>query len=294
LHEFAPDIVHAGPVQRSALLTASAGFSPLVTMSWGSDILMDARGGLGRLAARYTLARTSVFVCDCQAVRQAGIALGVPANRVVVFPWGVDLQRFSPGDGSALRRTLGWEDAFVLLSTRSWERLYGVDTLVEGFIQAARREPGLRLLLLGGGSLEPRVRARLASAGLSQRVHFAGTVPLEELAACYRAADLYVSASRSDGSSVSLLEAMACGLPALVSDISGNREWVAEENGWWFLAGEAGSLAGAILAARAAGTGLTERGRRGRAIVEARADWKRNFPRLLEAYQMALDRGRAR
>jgi len=295
LHEFAPDVVHAGPVQSSALLTAASGFSPLVTMSWGSDILRDARGGLGRLAASYTLARTSVFVCDCQAVSQAGIALGASADRVVVFPWGVDLHRFSPGDGSTLRRSLGWEGAFVLLSTRSWERLYGVDTLVEGFVQAARRDATLRLLMLSGGSLEPHVRARLAETGLADRVHFAGTVTLEDLPACYRAADLYVSASRSDGSSVSLLEAMACGLPALVSDIPGNREWVAPtENGWWFRSGDAGSLTDAILATRAAGAGLQARGKRSRAIAEARADWGRNSPRLLEAYRMALDRGRAR
>ncbi len=295
LHDFAPDVVHAGPVQRSALLTASAGFSPLVTMSWGSDILRDARGGLGRLAARYALARTSVFVCDCQAVREAGIALGAPAERIVVFPWGVDLQRFSPGDGSALRQSLGWEDAFVLLSTRAWERLYGIDTLVEGFIRAARCEPALRLLLLGSGSLEPSLRERLGATRLTERVHFAGTVALEGLPAFYRAADLYVSASHSDGSSISLLEAMACGLPALVSDIAGNREWVSPEaNGWWFRTGDAGSLTEAVLAARVAGTGAQERGKRGRAIAEARADWKRNFPLLVEAYQMALDRGRSR
>jgi L-malate glycosyltransferase len=295
LDEFAPDVVHAGPVQRGGLLAAWAGFTPLVTMSWGSDILLDARGGPGRLAARFTLARTSAFVCDCQAVRAAGIALGAPADRVVVFPWGVDLQRFSPGDGSALRRRLGWQGAFVLLSTRAWERLYGLETLVEGFLAAARRDEALRLLILSGGSLEPRVRARVAEAGMEDRVHFAGTVALEDLPACYRAADLYVSASRSDGSSVSLLEAMACGLPALVSDIAGNREWVTpEENGWWFRTGDAGSLAETILAARGAQASLPERGRCGRAIVEARADWDRNFPRLLEAYRMAIDTGRGR
>lgn len=294
LDEFSPDVVHAGPVQRGGLLAAWAGFRPLVTMSWGSDILWDARRGINRLAARYALARTSVFVCDCQAVRQAGIALGAPARRVVVFPWGVDLRRFSPGDGLALRRSLGWEEAFLLLSTRAWERLYGVDTLVEGFVQAARQDGTLRLLLLGQGSLGPWIRGRLLEAGMAERVHFAGRVELEELPGFYRAADLYVSASRSDGSSVSLLEAMACGVPALVSDIAGNREWVTpEENGWWFRTGHAEALARAILGARPTQADLPEHGRRSRMIAETRADWDRNFPLLLEAYQMAIEQGRA-
>jgi L-malate glycosyltransferase len=295
LDEFSPDVVHAGPVQQGGLLAAWAGSEPLVTMSWGSDLLWDARYGSGRLAARYTLARTSAFVCDCQAVCRAAIALGTPAGRVVVFPWGVDLRHFSPGDGSTLRQSLGWTDAFVLLSTRAWESLYGLDTLVEGFIQAARQDDALRLLMLGRGSLESQIRGRLREAKVADRVHFAGRVELEDLPGFYRAADLYVSASRSDGSSVSLLEAMACGLPALVSDIAGNREWVTpSENGWWFRAGEAGALAEAIHGARVSQVGLREQGRHSRAIAEARADWDRNFPLLLDAYQMAMEQGRPR
>jgi len=295
LDAFAPDVVHAGPVQQGGLLAAWADCAPLVTMSWGSDILRDARHGLGRLTARYTLARTSAFVCDCQAVRDEGIALGAPVGRVVVFPWGVDLRHFSPGDGSALRRDLGWEDAFVLLSTRAWEPLYGIDTLTEGFVQAARQDHALRLLMLGHGSLESRIRSRLMEAGMAERVHFAGRVELEGLPACYRAADLYVSASRSDGSSVSLLEGMACGLPALVSDIPGNREWVTpRENGWRFRTGDTDALAEAIRGARKQEAGLAELGRRGRAIAETRADWDRNFPLLLDAYRMAIEQGRRR
>ncbi|MBM3122889.1 MAG: glycosyltransferase, partial [Chloroflexi bacterium] len=72
LDGFRPDVVHAGPVQDCALLAATAGAGPLVTMSWGSDILMGARRGWGQWAARRALARTAAFVCDCQAVRAAG------------------------------------------------------------------------------------------------------------------------------------------------------------------------------------------------------------------------------
>jgi len=295
LEAFGPQVVHAGPVQDCALLAAWAGANPLVTMSWGSDILTGARQGLGRLAARFVLSRTTVFVCDCQAVRQAGLALGAPAERVVVFPWGVDLKHFCPGDGSALRRRLGWGDAFVLLSTRSWEPAYGVETLVAGFVRLAAQVPSLRLMILGSGSQGPRLRELLTRAGLLERVHFAGSVALEDLPPYYCAADLYLTASRSDGSSVSLLEAMACGLPAVVSDTPGNREWVSpEENGWWFAPGDARALTDVLGSAIEARDRLPGMGRCARAIAEARADWDRNFPRLLEAYRMAADAGGAR
>ncbi len=288
LKRLKPDVVHAGPVQRSAFLTALTGYQPLVTMSWGSDMLLEARRGLGRKLAAYTLRRTQVFVCDCQAVRRRAIELGMEADAIIVFPWGVDLDHFTPGSSPELRRELGWETQFVFLSTRAWEPLYRVDQIVQAFLRAAAVEPNLRLLLLGDGSMAPELRHLIASAGASDRIHIAGQVGYDELPRYYRAADVYVSASRSDGSSVSLMEALACGLPALVSDIPGNREWVEPgANGWWFAGGDAPDLEQKMLAAHAARERLAAFGQGARQVAEDRADWTRNFPRLMDAYDLA-------
>jgi glycosyltransferase involved in cell wall biosynthesis len=289
LADLRPDIVHAGPVPRCALATALAGYRPLVSMSWGSDLLTETRRGLTRLAARFTLARSEVLVCDCQAVRRAARRLGMADQRIVVFPWGVDLSHFSPGRADDLRSRLGWERAFVLLSARAWEPIYGLEILVDGFVQAARVDRDLRLLVLGDGGLRPQIMGRLGEAALLERVHFAGRVAYTDLPTYYRAADVYISASRSDGSSVSLLESMACGRPSIVSDIAGNREWIEPgATGWWFGDGSGKSLAGAIAEARRSEKALPDLGWRARKVVEERADWERNFPRLLDAYDMAV------
>ena len=244
----APDVIHAGPIQITALRTALAGFHPLVSMSWGSDILLGARKGFGRWAARYTLARSDVFVCDCEAVRELAMRMGMPGERIVVFPWGVDLDHFSPRKENHLRLLLGWQDCFVVLSTRAWERLTGVDVLVEGFLRAAKSEPRLRLLLLGTGSLRSSICRRIQENGMTDRVYIPGQVQYSDLPMYYRSADLYLSASTSDGSSVSLMEALSCGCPALVSDIPGNREWVEpERHGWWFEIGKIGDLTNRLL-----------------------------------------------
>jgi glycosyltransferase involved in cell wall biosynthesis len=124
-------------------------------------------------------------------------------------------------------------------------------------------------------------------------------VKFAKLPRYYQMADLYVSASHSDGSSISLLEAMACGSPVLVSDIPGNREWVPPlppggieggQVGWLFPDGDADALAQAILHAVEQRHHLPEMGRRARALAEQRADWKQNFPRLFKAYELALSR----
>ena len=289
LGEIQPDVVHAGPVQKSAFLTALAGYQPLVTMSWGSDLLMDAQRGVGRCAARYALSRSAILVCDCKAVRDVAVNLGMPEDRVIIFPWGVDLNHFNPDKSADVRKVLGWEDNFVLISTRAWEPLYGVDVLTDGFIDAARIDANLRLLLLGAGSLESVIRSKLENAGILDRVHFAGQVSYDVLPNHYCSADLYISASYSDGSSISLLEAMACGVPALVSDIPGNREWVTpEKEGWWFITGDPKSLSRGILMSVRNQKALYEMAGAARQITEKRANWQENFTSLLDAYSLAV------
>ena len=115
-----------------------------------------------------------------------------------------------------------------------------------------------------------------------------GQVDPAVLPAIYCAADLFVSPSHSDGSSVSLLEAMACGRPVLVSDIPSNKEWVAPgETGDLFIDGDPQSLSDKILAL-ASDPDLEDYGCRARALAERRANWDENFQKLLMAYQMAL------
>lgn len=286
-----PDLIHAGPIQNGAYLVAQTNWHPLVSMSWGSDLLVDAQNGEDRYKAKYALGASDVLLCDCQTVRKRAIQLGMPADRIVVFPWGVDLEHFSPGRNSKLREHLGWQDTFVVLSTRSWEPLYGVDLIVTAFIEASNGDPSLRLLMLGDGSQRAELLGRFRQAGMSEQIHAPGTVEPEELPAYYRASDLYLSASHSDGTSVSLLESMACGIPSIVSDIPSNQEWVVPEgNGWWFQDGNAVELSERLTRAVATSEQLHKMGNRARQIAEERGDWKVNFSRLMEGYKMAASR----
>jgi glycosyltransferase involved in cell wall biosynthesis len=284
-----PDVVHAGPVQTGGLAAALAGARPRVVMSWGSDVLVDAdRGDAWRDATRGALADADGYVFDCETVlERAHDFVPIADERVARFPWGTDLARFSPGPSPIRARLAGGrDDAFVVLCTRSWEPIYGMDTLILGFARARAKEPRLRLVLPGGGSLAPRVEAWIREAGIEDAVLRPGPVGHDELPDWFRAADLYASCAHSDGSSISLLEAMATALPVLVTDIAPNREWVtAGRNGWLAAVGDADAVADALVAA--ARTGAEERaaiGARNRAVAEARADWPRVARPLLELY----------
>jgi glycosyltransferase involved in cell wall biosynthesis len=283
LRQVQPDLVQSGPIQRSAFLVALSGFSPLVSMSWGYDLIYDAgRSFLWRWATRFTLRRSRLMIGDCQAIRSLARQYGMRDEDTVIFPWGIDLEQFPYAplpDGPA----------FTLLSTRSWEPIYGVDIIAQAFASAARQIPELHLVMLGGGSQANLLRTTFSQAGVLGRVHFPGQVSQADLPRFHRMANLYISASHSDGTSISLLEALATGRPALVSDIYGNREWVRPaETGWLFPDGDANALSQAIAEAAHQRHRLPEMGRVAREVAQQRADWRKNFPILLNAYRSVL------
>jgi len=280
-----PDLILAGPIQRSAFLVALSGYRPLVSMSWGYDLIHDAnRNVFWRWATRYTFRHSAALVGDSRTIRQLAIKYGMPDERIVTFPWGVDIRHFYPPPS---KRSSA--DTFTLLSTRGWEPIYGIDVIARAFVMAAREHPELHLIMLGNGSQAAKLRQIFLSGGVDERVHFPGQLSQVELPRYYCNADVYISASHSDGTSISLLEAMACGTPAIVSDISGNQEWVTPgENGWWFPDGDAEALAQAILHALEQRQQLAEMGRKARLLAETRADWEKNFLQLEKAYAIAL------
>ncbi len=304
-----PDLVHAGPIQRSAFLAALAGFQPLVSMSWGYDLLHDADiNPFWRWVTHYTLQRSAAMVGDCNTIRRLAISYGMPDERIVTFPWGIDIEHFSVSTLTRLNVqtftniNVSISDpvniptfersnvpTFNLLSTRGFEPIYGVDVIARAFVMAAKKRPELRLTMLANGSQEATIRQVFLVGGVYDKVQFCGQVSYADLPRYYQNADVYLSASHSDGTSISLLEAFACGTPAIVSDIPGNKEWVIPgENGWLFPDGDAEALSSAILNAVEQSHVLPEMGRKARLLAEERADWEKNFPVLLTAYKLAI------
>lgn len=286
--EVRPDLVHAGPVPGCGFVAALSGFHPLLIASWGSDLLLDAnRDEQWTKATKVAFGHADGFFCDCDAVRTAALGFAaMPDSRMAQFPWGIETGHFS--SRGPIPPGFRFEpNAVVLICTRSWEPLYGIDVLLEAFRQANRVDRRLRLLLLGQGSMAEAVHSFVSKAKLNDVVMTPGHVSRAELPDWLRAAKGYVSCALADGTSVSLLEAMATGLPAMVTDIASNREWITEgENGWLAAAGCPEDFAGKML--QLAGLDPSEReaiGQQNQNIVATRADWDKNFPILLDLYE---------
>ena len=285
-----PDLLHAGPIQSVGLVSVLSGFHPLVSMSWGFDLMQDAgRNILSRWVTRNVLSRSDWLFGDCQTVLNKAADYGYNLKRSSYFPWGVDLQHFSPGEGSSLRKKLGWMDETILFCNRSWEPQYGVDIVAQAFVKASAANSKLRLLLLGSGSQQERIEQILRAGSAMDKVVFAGQVPNTKLPDYYRTADLYISASHTDGSSVSLMEALACGLPAAISNIPSNLEWVSpEEEGWLFTDGSVDELSALMLKLDQEKVNLAVMQIKARRKAEKFADWNTNQIKMLAGYELAV------
>jgi glycosyltransferase involved in cell wall biosynthesis len=156
-------------------------------------------------------------------------ALGADAGKFRVVGNGVDVQRFYLEDRRVARERLNLaEDANVLISVGPLVERKGFHRVIECIPELLRRWPKLRFLIVGGGSPEgdvrPSLERQVEELGLQDVVLFLGLVPPHELRWPLSAADVFVLATRNEGWANVLLEAMACGLPVVATDVGGNAE----------------------------------------------------------------------
>jgi len=148
-------------------------------------------------------------------------------SRVAVVPTGVPLDVFSVGDRDAARRALGFPpDDPLCLYVGRLDREKSVQHIIDAFGSIAGAVSGARLALVGQGTYEPALRRRADESPARDRIRFHGSVPREEIAPFYRAADLFLFASETETQGLVLAEAHACGLPAVAVRASGVDEVV--------------------------------------------------------------------
>lgn len=288
-----PDVVHSGFLQKDGFCAALVNYRPILSMPWGTDVIIYPKRSLFlRWITKFTLSRADMITCDCELVKKEILRLvEFPEDRIVVFPWGVDLKKFNPGakDGE-IREKLGWEDNLVVIHDRRFSKVYGVIHLIEAIPEVVKEIPNARFLFCGTGPLEKEMKKQIRRHRLSSYVHFTGFAKNEELPRYLNSADMYVSCSFSDGTSISLLEAMACGLPVVVTDLPGNLEWVMDgENGLVVPPGNSKKLAQRIVELLKNKELRKKFGERNVAIAKKRADWEKNVGTLENIYEKLVD-----
>ena len=261
---------------------------PVIGLSWGYD-LQQGHSKATSLDGLGWIKDLDGLVVDSPVTRDLAMSLGLPGERIALIPWGVDLKVFTPDGARMAAADHGFAPGSrVVLSLRTHDDLYRTHDIIEAFARAAAQKPELVLIMGGDGPLASEHRARVAHLGLADRVRFIGRVDEHELPALLRGADLYVTASETDGSSVTLMQAMACGTPIAASANAGNEWWIVEgETGHEFAVGDVAALADLM-------TNLSDPSALVAAALERvrkRGDWARNRLKLVEVMSFGLSKG---
>jgi glycosyltransferase involved in cell wall biosynthesis len=275
---FRPDVVNAHFVPNYGLIAALVARRPWVLSTWGSDIMTDPdKSAFHRWRVRFVLDRAAYVTSDAQVMTGRIRDFGVPPDHILTFPYGVDVDAFSPGPWPA--------GGPLVVSNRKLESLYRVDTVIDAFAAVREALPDAMLTVAGDGTERGRLTERAQRSPADTGITFVGAVEHDRMPALLREHHIYVSTSPADTTSVSLLEAMAAGLFPVVTDIPANREWIVDgENGRLFPPGEATRLAVTVIDAWR-DAGLRERARaRNLAIIESRARWEPSMQPVRELF----------
>lgn len=182
-----------------------------------------------------TLRQAAQVFAVADSLKRLVVALGADAAKIEVVGNGVDTVRFSPQDRAVARDCLFLPaDAPVMVSVGGLVPRKGFHRIIDLLPTLRQRFPGLIYLAIGGASAEGNNRSELegqvTDLGLQGTVRFLGPRPPEELAEILSAADVFVLATSNEGWANVFLEAMACGLPVVTTDVGGNREVVCDDS----------------------------------------------------------------
>ncbi len=245
-----------------------------------AGLLAPDRGFFGRIA-RGWLKRATVVQAISTRVAAELEKHGFPKERVVVLPNAVDTERFA---ARAAERAEGKPFVAVYVGRLVPEK--DLATLISGWAQAfAGRGAAVRLKLVGGGPLEKELRALAERLGVAAQIEFLGH--RDDVEAVLAESHVGVLPSRIEGLSNTLLEFMACGLPAVASRVSGSEDFVKPgRNGWLHEVGDVAAVGAALREAESLPPArLAELGRNARADVESQAALPHVIGRLMEMYR---------
>lgn len=284
LHESSQvDFFFGGPLHQGLRIAPSLLQVPFVAVSYAFDVLYEAaRDSQAAAGVTRMLDSCRGLLVDCEAVTKAISGNFGYSGPTLVRAWGLE-QPPRPVMPSGTSRQSEWENlpsGHSIVSVRSFTQLHGIMDVVCAFGRAASKDPTLRLLMAGDGPLRDKVSETIDDMGLSDRVRLLGRIPECEMINLIRHADLYVSASVIDGTSISLLQALEAGVQVLLSNVGGNPEWVQRvEGAAMFEAGNWRQL-GDLMAERSNHPGTCRFDRT--AVLERHANWKRNADDIVD------------
>ncbi|HEX8642995.1 MAG TPA: TIGR04063 family PEP-CTERM/XrtA system glycosyltransferase [Allosphingosinicella sp.] len=253
----------------------------------------SARYRATRQLETWAATKADAVAVICEGLRRDLVERGVDPMKITVSPNGVDLHMFGapPVRDGDLARSLGLEDAEVVGFIGSFYDYEGLDDLIAAMVPLAARRPKARLLLVGGGPMEARLRAQAEASPAAGRIVFAGRVPHAEVERYYALVDVLAYPRKAMRltelvTPLKPLEAMAQGKLVAASDVGGHRELIEDGvTGTLFPPGDPAAMAAALARLFEDRSGWDLRRSTARAFVERDRNWSSNISRYAPVYE---------
>lgn len=285
-----PDILHAHFISKFGFHAAFLGYRPLIMSAWGSDILVVPHWS--RLLWNFTgisLRRADVvYGASSDICNKIVSNFKVNSSKVKLVPFGVDTRRFYPKPEDSPKNNTN----IVVLSNRTLSELYNIETLINSIQFVISKNSAVRFLIAGSGPLEMELKKKANEIGVVDYVTFVGQVDHNEMIGLLNNCDIYVSTSLSDGTPVSMLEAMACAKPCIMTDVGGVSEWIENGvNGFLFTPQQPKELAQKILELAADSIKREQFGNNACKLIKQKGDWYTIMENVRKQYIELVDKG---
>jgi len=284
ISDIKPEVLHAHSVEDTALMGAISGFHPFVVTPWGSDVLVAPRESrMSKWRVKYSLKRADLITCDAEHIKGPLIELGANPGKIKIICFGVDVRKFKPGViYENLRKELGIANSPAVITCRRLDPNCDIASLIKAVPLVLAEIPAAKFVIIGRGSEEEKLKELAGSFNIAESVRFIGWVPHDELPRYLTAADVYVSTALSDaGIAASTAEAMACGLPVIITDFGDNRKWVEDGvNGFLIPLRAPEVLAARIIHLLKHEDDRKKFGQVNRQVIEERNNWAKEMEKM--------------
>jgi len=295
LHRLRPQLLHVHYAAGYGVLGRLSGFHPRILSIWGSDVFVAPyQSGFQRRVIQKNLRSYDMLCATGNAIAQQARSVCDGLGDIRITPFGVDTEKFRPNPTKkdASKITIG--------TVKKYHPFYGIDLLVRAFARVRQRflesEPEigrrLRLLLVGSGDHKAEIEALVKSLGISDVSEVLGPVPHHEVPDYLNRLDVYACPSRSESFGVAVLEASACGVPVVVTNVGGLPEVVEDGKTGFIVPPEnLDALAEAIETLVRRPDLRAQMGQAGREMVAERYSWDESVRIMENVYAEAIALG---
>ncbi|MBB6713544.1 glycosyltransferase family 4 protein [Clostridium gasigenes] len=282
IDEIAPDVLHAHQFNDCGLYGVTYKQLPAIVSAWGSDILLTPqKNWIMKSLVKYIIKNSSVITSDTLEVTRKIVEFGGNKDNIYTFPMGIESEILQYKNSIDITN-----EGLTILSNRRLEKLYNVDIIIKGFKLAVNEYPNLNLIIAATGVEESYLKKLTIELDLDSKIEFTGRYNQEELGSILKKSDVFISIPSSDGTSVSLLEAMGCGLYPILCDLPANREWIKNnKNGIIINNINENNVKDAILKCATNKSYLEKQSKVNINIIKEKALWKNNIKVVEEIYK---------